>query len=147
MLCYYFNDPNLNMQWPMDLLNLLLLCLSRDLVWYCCTNTLGKMSYYYLLELIQLNIYNSSSLFIHIHGAKSLDLCSDVYFKSVFRPWKLKGKKKFKKKFSSHCLIWGKSKGKKIEEKYKKNLCCYEENCFLPNMRGKWRKKLFLVAC
>jgi len=49
---------------------------------------------------------------------------------------KLKGKKKFWKVI--FFPIFGLMKVKKNkEEKWKENLSCYEENFFLPNMRGK----------
>jgi len=37
-------------------------------------------------------------------------------------------------------------RGKNRGEKFKKNLSCYEEKFFLPNMREKLKKNLFLVT-
>jgi len=66
--------------------------------------------------------------------------------KSLFVSWKIERKeKKLKSNFLFHVWFEENSKKKNWVEKYKKNLC-YEENFFLPNMRGKWRKKLFLIA-
>ena len=51
---------------------------------------------------------------------------------------KLEGKKFFlKNNFFSTVWFEESSNEKNKEEKYKENLSCYEENFFLPNMRGK----------
>ena len=62
---------------------------------------------------------------------------------------KLEGKKKnMESSFLS--IVWfeeSQKKKKNREESCEKNLSCYEEKIFLPNMRGKWRKNLFLIIC
>ena len=68
--------------------------------------------------------------------------------KGVFGSWKIRRKEKnLKSNFLS--IVWFEEcqKKKKREENCKEHLSCYEEKIFLPNMRGKWRKKLILIVC
>ena len=68
-------------------------------------------------------------------------------FRMCFEFEKLEKKKKnLESSFPFHCLVWEKSNEKNREENYKENLICYEEKIFLSNMRGKWKKNLFLIV-
>ena len=67
----------------------------------------------------------------------------------VFGPLKIGRKeKKFEKLFSFHCLVWGKSKGKKIERKVKRKTWVVMKKKFSFQI---WEenegKKLFFIVC
>ena len=60
---------------------------------------------------------------------------------------KLEEKKSLESYFLS--IVWfeeSQKERKNREKSCKENLSCYEKKIFLPNMRGKWRKNLFLIV-
>ena len=75
----------------------------------------------------------------YIYNGATLKVCLDLE--------KLEGKQKIlESSFLSIIWLEESQKEKNREETYKKNLSCYEEKIFLPNMGEKWRKNLFLIV-